>query len=380
MATSEIDVHRSTVQRITENFQAGLETEFLVCPKISKEELTSETRPKFRVEVFVEPAEQEGTLSICENEDGNFQVEFIPKVPGTYNITVKINGDTLANSPFTVQVKERQLEIMGELELKGEIPQDPEGIAINSNGLIAVTDSERHCVLTFDKEGKLVRKRGCKGTNPGQFYFPNGVTYLNDDEILVADELNHRIQQFNIHTGNFVKSFGKKGTGEGEFQTPASVCVDDEGRVVVADYRNNRIQVLTNDGKLVFKFGDSDAEKLNRPTGCIYHKSKFIVSDSLNDSLKIFDSSGTFLYKFGQRGKAHGQLFIPQGLCVEKYGNRQNLLVCNINNGRIQQFTLEGCFTGKTVTALQNPIHIATTPDGRILVSDYKTKKIYVLK
>ena len=380
VATKEIDLHRSTLQGITENFQAGLEAEFLVCPKISREELASGTQREFHIEVLVEPAEQEGSLIICENEDGNFQVKFIPKAPDKYNITVKLHGDKLANSPFTVQVKERQLEIVGELDLKGEIPQELRGIAVNNNGLIAVVDGERHCVLIYDKEGNLVRKLGCYGKNAGQLNVPCGVTYLNNDEILVVDELNHRIQQFNVQTGNFVKSFGKKGTGEGEFQDPESVCLDGEGRVVVADFNNNRIQILTKDGKPVFQFGDSGSEKLSEPTGCIYHKNMFIVSDAWNDSLKVFDSSGKFLYKIGKEGEADGQLFCPWGLCVEKYRNRQNLLVCDRNNGRIQQFTVEGCFTGKTVTALQDPICVTTTPDGRILVSDYKTKKLYVLK
>ncbi|XP_020603830.1 E3 ubiquitin-protein ligase TRIM71-like [Orbicella faveolata] len=380
VATSEIDVHHSTVQGITENFQAGLEAEFLVCPKISKEELTRGTQQKLHVEVLVEPAEQEGSLIICGKEDGNFQVKCIPKAPGRHNITVKINGDKLANSPLAVQVKKRQIEIVGELDLKGEMPQDPKGIAVNSNGLIAVADSKRHSVLIYDKEGKFVRKLGCYGENPGQFNYPRGVTYLNDDEILVADDHNHRIQQFNVQTGNFVKSFGKKGTGEGEFQNPESVCMDGDGNVVVADYANNRIQVLTKDGKPVFKFGDSGAEKLNKPTGCIHHKNMFIVSDCRNNSLNVFDSSGKFLYKIGETGKADGHVSRPWGLCVEKYGNRQNLLVCDRDNGRIQQFTVEGCFTGKTVTGLQEPIYIATAPDGRILVSDIKSKKIYVLK
>ena len=380
VVTSDTDVRLSTVEGLTHNIRAGLEAEFLVCPKISKEELTSGTQRKFHVEALVEPAEQEGSLIISEKEDGNFQVQFIPKAPGKYNITVKINGDKLANSPFTVQVKERQLEIVGELDLKGEIPQEPRGIAVNSNGLIAVADKEQ-CVLIYDKEGTFIRKLGCHGKNPGQFNVPCGVTYLNDDEILVADDLNHRIQQFNVQTGNFVKSFGKYGKGEGEFKNPESVCMDDEGRVAVADYNNNRIQVLTKDGKPVFKFGDSGSEKLNKPTGCVYHKNMFIVSDCLNyNSLKVFDSSGKFLYKFGKEGEADGQFRGPWGLCVEKYGNRQNLLVCDCTNGRIHQFTVEGCFTGKTVTALRNPKYIATTPEGHILVSDCETKKIYVLK
>ena len=366
MATSERGVRLSTVEGLTDNFQAGLEAEFVVCPKISQR--------KVHAEVLVEPANEVASLIACEKEDGNFQVKFLPKVPGTYNITVKINGEKLANSPFTVQVKERRIDVVGVLDLKGEILQEPRGIAVNSKGLIAVSDRGRNCVLIFDKRGKFVRKLGCYGENPGQFNKPGGITYLNDDEILAVDDENHRIQQFNVQTGNFVKSFGKFGTVEGNFQYPESVCIDGEGHVVVADYFNNRIQVLTKAGKPVFKFGDSGSKKLNQPTGCIYHKNMFIVSDCENHCLKTFDSSGKFLYKIGKAGDAHGQLLYPWGLCVEKYGNHQNLLVCDKSNGRIQQFTVEGRFTGKTVSKLQDPMFIATTQDGHILVPDSKCK------
>ena len=382
MATSEIDVHLSTVQGITEIFQAGLDAELLVCPRFSKEELTNGAQQKLHVEVLVEPVEQEGSLTIREKEDGNFQTKFIPKVPGMYNITVKINGDTLANSPFTVQVKERQLEIVGELDLQGEMPQDPTGIAVNSNGLIAVSDREKNCVLIFDKEGKFVRKVGYLGKKAaGRLNRPKEIAYLNDDEILVADELNHCIQQFNVQTGDFVKSFGKKGKGEGEFQNPTSVCVTGEGHIVVVDSKNGRIQFFTNDGKPLLKFGDCGPGKLSEPHGCIYHKNMFVVSDSFNHCLKSFDSSGKFLYKIGEKGKANGQFSCPWGLCVEKYGNRQNLLVCDLNNNRIQQCTMDGCFNGKTVTKIRKPRAISViTTDGRILVCDSTEEKVYVLK
>ena len=45
-------------------------------------------------------------------------MKFIPKVPGAYSIEVKINGDTLANSPFIVAVKECELIVVSELDLK----------------------------------------------------------------------------------------------------------------------------------------------------------------------------------------------------------------------------------------------------------------------
>ena len=228
----------STVEGLTANFQAGLEAEFVVCPKISQH--------KLHAEVLVEPASEVASLIACEKEDGNFQVKYLPKAPDTYNITVKVNGEKLANSPFTVQVKERRIDVVGVLDLKGEIPDDPRGIAVNSNGLIAVTDDRQDCVLIFDKEGKFVRKLGCCGKNLGQLNGPESVAYLNDDEILVADELNHCIQQFNVQTGNFVKSFGKRRTGAGEFLHPVSVCMDDKGHVVIADSFNNMAKISVN--------------------------------------------------------------------------------------------------------------------------------------
>ena len=269
---------------------------------------------------------------------------------------------------------------MGEIEIKGETIEQPSGIAVNSKGQIAVSDYDKHCILITDKEGNCVRKVGCYGNNAGQLNSPAEIAYLNDDNILVVDELNHRIQQFNVQTGNSVKSFGKKETRDDEFENPVSVCVDEEGRVIVADHNNDRIQVLSQDGEPLFQFGNSGPEKLRKPTLCIYHENKFIVTDWGNNCLKVFDNTGKFLYKIGEPGKADGQLEGPHGLCLQKCGNHHNLLVCNRTNGRVDQFTVDGCFTGKTVVKLQDPTRITTTPDGLILVTDYKPKKIHILK
>ena len=222
---------------------------------------------------------------------------------------------------------------------------------------------------------------GCYENSAGQLDCPTDVTYLNDDNILVADPLNHRIQQLNVQTGNSVKSFGKKGTRDGEFRNPFSVCVDDEGRVIVADYCNTRVQVLSQDGEPLLKFGDSGPEKLSQPRSCVYHENKFIVSDRVTNCLKVFDNTGKFLYKIGEEGEGDGQLKSPKGLCLQKCRKHHNLLVCNFDNGRVDQFTLDGCFTGKTTDKFKtSPSRITTTPDGLILVSDWNANKIYILK
>ena len=379
--TNNTDVRLSSMEALTENLQAGVEAELLICPKRKSEgELTSQCQREFDVRVLIEPAEDVANLRTFKNENDDLHVKFVPKIPGTYNMTVKINGDELVTSPFRVHVMERRIDVVGELVLKGEIPERPNWIAVNSKGAIAISDRKKHCILMFDKDGNFVRKFGCCGKGPGQLANPDGMTFLNDDELLVIDALNGRIQQFNVQTRNFVKSFGKGGTGDGEFTAPQGIFINDEGHVIVADCLNNRIQVLDKDGKFISKFGDTGPGELNEPSGCIYHKNKFIVSDSKNHCLKVFDKSGKFLYKIGEEGEADGQFSCPRDLCFEKYGDHLNLLVCDRDNERIQQFTMEGRFIGKTVIKLKDPKTIATTPDDHILVCDYEDKTIYILK
>ena len=201
-------------------------------------------------------------------------MKFIPKLPGAYSIEVKINGDTLVNSPFTVVVKERELIVVGELDLhllEGEQVDILVGIAVNTKGNIAVTDSGKQCVYIFDKNGKFLRKIKVVG----EYIAPRGVTYSNDDEILIVDTNNDRIQQINIQTGTVVKTLGKEGIGIGDFDIPGDVCLDEDRRIVVTEFCNNRIQVMSREGKTISIFGNFGAEKLKHPKSCLPYKNKF---------------------------------------------------------------------------------------------------------
>ena len=269
-------------------------------------------------------------------------------------------------------MKERRLEIVGELDVQNETIQGPAGVAVNSEGLIAVTDCGNNCIKIFDKEGKYVRQLGCKGKNPGELNSPRDVIFVSDDEVLVADEGNNRIQKFNVHTALYINSFGKEGSGDAEFNCPRSVCMDGEGRVVVADYHNNRVQVLAKDGVPVFNLADSDPE-LKCPQGCVFHKDTFIVSDYRNKCLQMFDSSGNFLHKIGEKG---GQFKDPIGVCVDKH---DYIFVCDYIRGNVQQFSFDGHFTGKSVAKLKSPWGVTTMPDGRILVTDYGMNKVFIM-
>ena len=377
------NANRSTLEGMDQTLQAGVEAVFTLCPKTSEGELSNQADLKDQVEVLIEPAKDVTNVMVSEKEDGNLQLKFTPKVPRAYSIEVKINGDKLPTCPFTMQVKERELVVVGELGLKffqGDVPKGFSGIAVNAEGKMVIIDNKGHCVYLFDQEGNCLKKIGNQGSNSGQFDYPAGVSFLNDNEILIADQGNHRIQHINIQTGTVVKSFGKYGAGKGEFKNPLDVCLDDEGRIVVTEWSNHRTHVLSKRGEPISIFGDSGSEKVNRPTSCIPYKNMFLVSDGNNHCVKVYDQSGTFLYKFGTPGKQDGQFKWPHGMLVDSFSN---LLVCDSDNNRVQQFTLDGRFTqftGKTLTHLPLPVGIATAPDGRILVTSWKANKVYTLK
>ena len=373
------DAKRSTVGGPKETLQAGVEAEFTLWFKPSEGEKINQAELKDQVESLIEPAKDVTNVIVSEKEDGNFQLKFTPKVPGAYSIEVKINCDTLPTCPFTVQVKERKLVVVGEMDLKflpgRYLARKLCGIAVNTEGKLVVTDFYGDCVYVFDRDGNCLRNIGGDRENPGQFEHPAGVCYVNNNEILIADLSNHRIQHINIQTGTVVKIFGKHGTGKGEFKNPADVCLDDEGRIVVTECDNDRIQVLSQEGETILIFGDSGQEKLNKPLSCIPYKNMFLVSDSENNNIKVFDQRGTYLYKFGKKGNEDGQFNWPLGMLLD---SSNNLLVCDYYNKRVQQFSFDGRFTGKTITDLPSPDGIATAPDGRILVTT--AKKVYILK
>ena len=333
------------------------------------EELRGVEVPKHRQATFVKfiAASQHnfklGSIQVSEKPEITVK-STLEGVDQTFQVgaEAKFNGDKLPTCPITVQVKERKPVVVSELKLRlfpGDTLERLNGIAVNTEGQLVVTDNSGHCVYVFDKNGDCLRKTGGKVSNTGEFQYPNGISFLNDNEVLIADSGNYRLQRLNIQTGTVVKSYGKKGRKKGEFSWPVDVTVDDEERIVVTERDNNRIQVMSKEGESIFTFGDKGPEKLLWPTCCILYQNRFLVSDTGNHCIKAFDQSGTFLYKFGKEGYQDGKFQTLYDLLVD---SSNNLLVCDFGNNQVQQFSLDGRFTGKSITHLSKPVAITKAP------------------
>lgn len=102
-----------------------------------------------------------------------------------------------------------------------------------------------HCVLSdyfFTCKGELQHEIGQQGNGVGEFREPAFVCIGRNDDIIISDCRNCRVQVLNKQ-GEFKYQIGTKGSGKGQLQGPSGVTTDDYGHILVTDRVNNRIQV-----------------------------------------------------------------------------------------------------------------------------------------
>ena len=110
---------------------------------------------------------------------------------------------------------------------------------------------------------------------------------------------------------------------------------------------NRRVQVFTKDGDYKHQFGLPGQNSFG-PMSTVTHRGLFYVSDYSNHVIHVFEKKGdvtTRISTIGGQGSADGQLSHPLGLAIDI---EHNLLVCDCGNNRIQKFTLDGRYVGKT--------------------------------
>lgn len=138
---------------------------------------------------------------------------------------------------------------------------DPVGLAIDTeNRFLYIVDTQQDQVLVYDADTlKPLRKIGTAGknhflTDPGNFSAPQGVAVDKDGNVYVTDTLNDRVEIFDAD-GNFLSTFGKNGDGPGYFARPKGIAVDGDGHIWVADAMQNQLQVFNREGQLLTYIG-----------------------------------------------------------------------------------------------------------------------------
>ena len=237
-------------------------------------------------------------------------------------------------------------------------------VAVNSEGLLAVTDDSNTCIHTFRKEGPLVRSigKGVLGPNLG------GITFDLKGNVWVADKGNNKVlklsqdgrllqtidhagsksHHFNcplgvsvspeglvyicdssIHCvtvhdeeGMFLFAFGSKGSGPGCFDGPWDIAFGSDGLVYVTDVvdyfdeGNKRVCVWSKEGSFQRDFKTKYVPTCIAATG----DNHLLITSYASHTVMVYTLGGQLVHEFGGYGSAPGKFRIPYGICVDDSG------------------------------------------------------------
>jgi hypothetical protein len=243
----------------------------------------------------------------------------------------------------------------------------------------------------------LLNTFGSIGNDQGKFNNPSGIAIDYNDNVLIADSQNNRIQEFdefenfkmqwqiydNKNYSNNLKQFNVTKTNNINNNNdlpsvlgPFAVAVDSEDNVYVADSQNNRIQKFAGNGTYITDFTPKDDNKefSLREIAVDYYDNIFI-SDIKNDVIMKFASNGTFITEWGSFGDGNGEFNNPLGIAVD---SEDNVYVADSQNNRIQKFTDNGTyitelfFQGKAKGQKLMPSFVAVDTENNVYVADIK--------
>ena len=322
-------------------------------------------------------------VKIDDNKNGIYKISYYPRVQGTIKLLVKVNGEHISCSPFTVILKPFQVKPVLSFGKKGSdegMFNCPYGVAVNDRDEIVVADTLNHRVQVFDSNGTFLRSFGHRGENAGEFNYPVGVAINKDRNIFVAEYGNHKIQVFSWE-GRHLCSFGGKGSLDSQLLNPWGLSLDSTGNVIVPDSGNKLIKIFTPDGRFVMKIGGQGSVSV--PIHCVQCGEHFIASDPNEHCIKVFNREGHFQYRFGKQGQGDGEFSCPYFLSVTQ---SKHLLVCDQNNHRVQVFDVDGKFVGKfgsngsKLGEFNGPCSVAVLSNDQIVVSDRNNGRIQIFE
>ena len=252
----------------------------------------------------------------------------------------------------------------------------PSGVYLDGSNKLYIADADNHRVRMVDSSGIITTVAGT-GSNDfsgdggpatdAALSFPSGVFVDDSGNLLVSDEVNHRIRK--IDNSGMITTVAGNGTesfaGDGGFATdaslsfPSSVFMDSAGHLFISDEANNRVRRVDPDGIMTTVAGGGVGDGtpateaiLNNPRSVFVGSAGTVyVADRNNHRIRKVDSAGTITTVAGNGVEAYSgdggpatdaSLNSPRGVFVDASGN---LYIADEDNDRIRKVDVEGSIT-----------------------------------
>nr|XP_006817191.1 PREDICTED: tripartite motif-containing protein 2-like [Saccoglossus kowalevskii] len=308
--------------------------------------------------VLTKPNGIKEEMQVTDNMDGTFSVTLHGNMTGTHKVSVTVGGKQIQGSPITTTVLGRGLvKTVGKYGCGILQFNNIQSMAINNDDDIVVVDTNNKRLQIITNEGKF------KGIIPLEFC-PLDVAVLNDntyvvvggDKIASISSDRQIIQYFNSEGGN-LKS--------------ATISPVNGHIYALSKKWNSCVGVYTPEGKLI------KWVKLKFAGDCIRFNSDNLLYNNY-PNVNVYQADGTFLYNVCKEGKLDQELHNPSSLAFDK---QNNMYVTS--DHKVQKFNQVGTFLERidnVEDGLNQPRGIVVTADLRIFVADGKNNciKIFV--
>ena len=295
---------------------------------------------------------------------GQYSIQCTPTVRGRHELTVSVDEQQVAGSPFPVFVSIPPTQLGKPVKVWTNLTR-PTGITLNSVGEILVSEW-RGNIIKFDTDGNrrtLVEQNRvntlCK------------IAVDDEDNIYCMKETTNRILRCDRNGGNIQvqeikhEKHGQRGLAVVREEVMVGV-VDNRGTIMVYDKELNYVRSIEHRdmGFLVAISADS--------YGNLY------CADNDNAMIQVFSNDGVFLRSFGCDGKGEKKVKRPWGLCVSGH----YVYVCNYGSYNISVFTTDGVYVssfgwcGRNEGDFNYPHSVCLDQDGFVYVTDKSNNRV----
>ena len=204
-------------------------------------------------------------------------------------------------------------------------------VAVNSEGLLAVTDGPNYCVHLLTAEGILVRSIG-EGVL-GSLLF--GVAFDLKGNVWMTDYSNNKLVKLS-QNGQLLQTIHHTRRENDNFCQPSAISVSPEGLIYVCDSGNHRITVHDEEGKFLFAFGTegSGPQQFSDPNDIAFGSDGlvYITDSGGNQRICVWSKEGTFKRDFKTKCTP---------TCIAATSD-DHLLVTSCSSSTVMVYTLEG--------------------------------------